>query len=380
MANSGLAGAGRNRQECTHRVKMDPLPTDLPFPCRPVAPVSPTNPPSVAGRPARWAGALALGLVAGWLASCSTPASSPVPGGGAPHHAAAAVTDLSGEVDVAKAEVVIRFRGATLLTYEFPAGQYKSYVRELHTLRGENVLRDAPSDHLHHHGLMFAVQANGVNFWEERPPAGRQVSEAPPVLSFGRDAAGRAAATLQQVLRWQPAGVDDPAGALLRERRTLVLTADPGVEEVGLTWKSEFEVGPGAERVRLHGADYNGLGMRLPAELDHVAVFQNSAGLPYSEAQTYDVRPAAWSAVSGKVEGREVLLALAAHPRNAGTSTFFSMRNVFAYLAATPSVAKAPIEMERGQKVVMRYELVAYPAVQNGKYLADRFAPFLASP
>ena len=34
------------------------------------------------------------------------------------------------------------------------------------------MVRDAPSDHLHHHGLMFAVQVNEVNFWEERGTPG----------------------------------------------------------------------------------------------------------------------------------------------------------------------------------------------------------------
>ncbi len=56
--------------------------------------------------------------------------------------------------------------------YAFATNQFKPYVRELYTLRGENVLRDAPPDHLHHHGLMYAVWVNGINFWEERGAPG----------------------------------------------------------------------------------------------------------------------------------------------------------------------------------------------------------------
>ncbi|MBI4579868.1 MAG: PmoA family protein, partial [Planctomycetes bacterium] len=52
----------------------------------------------------------------------------------------------------------------------------KPYVEQLLTPSGVNVLRDSPSDHKHHHGIMFAVAVDGVNFWEEREPFGRQIS------------------------------------------------------------------------------------------------------------------------------------------------------------------------------------------------------------
>jgi hypothetical protein len=39
-----------------------------------------------------------------------------------------------------------------------------------------NVLRDSPADHKHHHGLMFAVAADGVDFWSENPNCGRQLN------------------------------------------------------------------------------------------------------------------------------------------------------------------------------------------------------------
>ena len=66
------------------------------------------------------------------------------------------------------------FRGRTLLTYAFATNQCKPYVRELRTLAGDEVLREAPADHLHHHGLMYAIGVNGVNFWEERDQPGHE--------------------------------------------------------------------------------------------------------------------------------------------------------------------------------------------------------------
>ena len=67
---------------------------------------------------------------------------------------------------------VVKSGSQTLCAYTFAPEQIKPYVRELAPLGGENVLRDSPFDHKHHHGLMFAIKVNGVNFWEETPGCG----------------------------------------------------------------------------------------------------------------------------------------------------------------------------------------------------------------
>lgn len=46
-----------------------------------------------------------------------------------------------------------RFKGQKLFTYSFATNQFKPYARELLTLRGDDVLRDAPADHLKLSGL-----------------------------------------------------------------------------------------------------------------------------------------------------------------------------------------------------------------------------------
>ena len=151
-----------------------------------------------------------------------------------------------------------------------------------------------------------------------------------------------------------------------------------GSEEVALEWRAAFTGGPAAGRLVLHGPDYHGLGLRLPAEFDHVAEFRNSARLPYSEAQTFDVRPAAWTAAAGRMAGREVQVALASHPGNPGRQSFFSMRNAFAYLAATPEPSREPLSFPGEARFEFRYLLLVQSAHQNSEYLDRRFAPWLA--
>ena len=64
--------------------------------------------------------------------------------------------------------------GVNPVIYRVDGVPFKPYVEKLFTPSGTNILRDAPSDHLHHHGLMFAVRVNGINFWEEKPDSGKQ--------------------------------------------------------------------------------------------------------------------------------------------------------------------------------------------------------------
>ncbi len=61
----------------------------------------------------------------------------------------------------------IRAGDRTLLEYRTAASPMKPYIRELYTPGGVQILRDALPDHKHHHGLMFALGVDGVNFWEE---------------------------------------------------------------------------------------------------------------------------------------------------------------------------------------------------------------------
>ena len=56
-----------------------------------------------------------------------------------------------------------------VLRYRFDDVPFKPYADRFYSPAGRNVLRDAPSDHLHHHGLMFALMVDDVDFWAESP-------------------------------------------------------------------------------------------------------------------------------------------------------------------------------------------------------------------
>jgi hypothetical protein len=291
---------------------------------------------------------------------------------------AAAAPPISIDSKAGMGELEVRYKGRKLLVYAFATNQFKPYVRALYTLRGENVLRDAPPDHLHHHGMMYGVYVNGINFWEERAAAGVQ-KHVELLRDIARiDAYGMPAAHFTEFIHWvaptNKASADTLAAALLTEVRTLTVAIDEKNEEVALRWDSQFQVGPSAGKVKLHGSNYDGLGLRLPESFNHVARFQNSAGLPYVGQNTQTVIPANWTSVSGMMDGREVMLVLFAGPGNARVTThFFTMLDPFAYLSATQGLDKQPLEYSAGDRFSLQYLLTVYSENKPPEFIRQRW-------
>jgi hypothetical protein len=290
--------------------------------------------------------------------------------------------EITASVNPTEGRVEWSYRGRKLLDYAFAANQFKSYVRELRTLGGDNVLRDAPADHLHHHGLMYAIRINGVNFWEEVGECGHERSVKLLAQPVDADAAGHPRARFTQWLHWvahtNRALADTAPVALLIEKRTLTLTVNEADGEVALEWRGDFEAGPGAANLRLHGSDYNGLGLRLPVEFDHAARHLNSENVPYKEATQRDVITARWSAVAGSVGNHDITVAIFARPEvMAGTTRFFTMLDPFCYLSVTQNLDKTPLEYKTGDHFSVRYLVSAWSRHPTAPQLEERHSRWL---
>jgi hypothetical protein len=290
--------------------------------------------------------------------------------------------EISASVDPGKGVIEWNFGARKLLTYVFATNQFKPYVRELYTLTGENVLRDAPADHLHHHGLMYAIRVNGVNFWEERDAPGHERPIKLVEHKTGKSAGGLPQVSFTQLIHWVRGGdqqlADTAPVALLVERRTLTLTVDEARNEVALRWQAEFEPGTAIERVTLTGSEYNGLGLRLPEAWDLVARHSNSEQAAYPAEKRTHVTPARWAAVSHRSHERPVTVALFGHPSNHGATRFFSMVKPFTYLAATQDLFTVPLEYERGQTFRVDHLVLVLPGEPSATDLEKRYARWLA--
>jgi hypothetical protein len=271
----------------------------------------------------------------------------------------------------------LRYQGRRILVYAFATNQFKPYVRELYTLAGDNVLLDSPPDHAHHHGLMYAIRVNGVNFWEEREAPGweRPVQLLGPQISRSSD--GLPQASFTQFIHWvadpDRAVADSASIALMVERRTLTVTVNEKTSEVALGWHADFELGRSVSKVTLAGANYHGLGLRLPPPFNKVAQHENSERTPYSNPGG-QVTPARWSSVSHTLGEHDVTLAIFGRPSaGRGLPFFFTMVQPFTYLSVTQGLDKTTVDYAQGEKFSLEYLLVVYAGRKNGEFLDQRY-------
>lgn len=269
-------------------------------------------------------------------------------------------------ITVEEAIVSIHADESVLLSYRYGSVAFKPYVRHLFSPCGVNVLRDAPADHLHHHGLMFAVKVDGVSFWEERQAAGRQAHRSLADMRVDKsDNVSRASFT--ERIDW----LNPPSQeVLLKEERTIGVCRMKDLEVTLLTWQSKFQLPSGKEYATLTGAHYHGLGMRFLKSMDADGQFRNAAGKT-GEVVRGDERlvRSIWCAYTANANGKPVTVAMFDHPENPRhPAAWFTMAKPFAYLSATLNLHKEPLRVDRCRPLVLRYAV----ALWDGQVEADK--------
>ncbi len=242
-----------------------------------------------------------------------------------------------------------------LLRYKYEGTPFKPYVQEFYTPAGINILRDAPHDHLHHHGLMLAYSVEGINFWEELAASGRQQHLEFGKCEIGRDAQDPIAAISEKIDWVNPAAKE----VLLCEQRTLTVEISPEVKATLITWTSTFTLPPGKSQAVIGGAHYNGLGMRFLESMDRdeTKEFFTAEGKEGTifRGEERLVR-SGWCAFSSQAEGKPVTITMLAFPENARhPATWFTMQKPFAYLSATLAVHEEPLVLRGEETLTLHY-------------------------
>jgi hypothetical protein len=252
------------------------------------------------------------------------------------------------QVQVDAKEITLKNGERTVLQYRYTGVPFKPYVRALYSPAGLNVLQDAPADHLHHHGLMFAVGVDDVHFWAEDSNAGTQM-HTNTAVDVRDDAAAFSA-----LLPWH---IDSKV--LVREyRRITVARTPPGLAANLITWWTSLT--PDSEAT-LTGSHYYGLGMRFAASMDRTGTFTNAAGADGEifRGEERLVR-ANWCAYTADVDGKPVTVAMFDHPQNIRPATWFTMKSPFAYLSATLRYHEQPLKLERGKTLDLYYGIAVW--------------------
>jgi hypothetical protein len=268
--------------------------------------------------------------------------------------------------------VLIQLGDQPLLEYQAAPKPRKPYVKQWFSPGGVGVLRDAPADHLHHHGVMFAVAVDGVDFWAENAKCGWQKGRPIAAVSTSSSAA-QATARFTQPVDWL-----DPAGekTLLKEQRTIEAHRLPDVPATLVSWRSELAAPAGKDSVTLSGSPYFGLGARFVASMDTGGQFVHAEGKTGVEA-TNNAR-SAWCAYWAVADGKPVTVAMFDDQANARhPATWFTMEK-FAYLSATLHLNQQPATIQAGKPLVLRYGLALWDGKADKAQIEQAYRRWLA--
>ncbi|MBI5693098.1 MAG: PmoA family protein [Verrucomicrobia bacterium] len=256
--------------------------------------------------------------------------------------------------------------GRPAIEYQSAANPHKPYVAQLYSPAGAGVLLDAPKDHLHHHGLMFALGVDGLTFWAEANKFGRQVPRA----------TNRSGGRLEQVLDWQ---LPDQRTVLV-EDRAVIVHPETGASATLVTWRSRLRVAAGQPAVNLTGSHYYGLGLRFVREMDaHGKFFLGGGAEGESVRGTERLTPAAWCAYTATLRGQPVTVAVFSHPENLRPPPrMFTMCTPFSYLGATLNLWKEPYRLEPGRTLDLRYGVAVWDAVPDSATVEALFQRWVA--
>lgn len=254
-----------------------------------------------------------------------------------------------------------------LVHYQVGGVPFKPYVKQLYSPGGVNVLRDAPHDHLHHHALMFAIGAGGVDFWAETAGCGKQLSGQ---YHGGKGGVrnGHEAVMIAQGLEWV-SGKDEKV--LKEDRHLRVDRGDDGGATL-LTWRSVLEPAEGKAEVKLTGSHYFGLGCRFVESMDKGGRWI----YPEKKSEAVVVRGderlvrATWCGYTAKVDGKDVTVAMFDDPGNARSpATWFTMAQPFSYISATLNLWKEPMVLQGGERLDLRYGIAVWDGQVDGSVI-----------
>lgn len=148
---------------------------------------------------------------------------------------------------------------------------YKPFIHPLKTPLGRCVTLASPHDHKHHKGLMYALRARDVNFWEEWSTQNRESVGVINHLAFADVVANGTRVGFLEQLQWC---AEDGSMASFEERRSIHLRIDTRGSYIWC-WRTRLTALRDMELIHSQWANkhpdgrctnYHGLGIRLIRE------------------------------------------------------------------------------------------------------------------
>jgi len=256
--------------------------------------------------------------------------------------------------------------------YRHGGDLFKPYVAKFFSPSGVNVLRDQIADHPHHHGLMFAVGVDGVDFWAEAKTSGRQVCKFQGTVKEVRGDFTWLA-TRESHIEW--VGPAD-GQVLAMETRKITAYRRGELGATLLTWQTKLAPPEGKPSIKLSGSHYFGLGMRFVQSMDGADDFFTPEGKAAGETVRGNERlvRGKWCAYAAEADGKPVTVAMFDSPGNVRPAWWFIMAKPFAYMSATLNLHREPLVVEAGKPLTLTYGV----AVWDGKVKAEEIEKLYA--
>lgn len=264
--------------------------------------------------------------------------------------------------------ITVSFDGEAALVYPFRSVPAKPYVKVLRTPGGVNILRDAPHDHLHHHGLMFALKINETDFWEENKNFGMQVHKSYTIPVWSDSEIWPYDAVFTESIDW----VTPSKKTTLQEKRRISLRKFDNFSV--LTWSSKLKTPEGVQHVKIGGSHYFGLGMRFVKSMDNNGTFINAAGKAGKIFRGSErLVSAKWCAYQSAVDGKPVTVAMFDHPKNFRPVTWFTMLKPFSYLSATLRYHQKPFVLKAKDELNLTYGVAVWDGKQSKEVIEKAY-------
>jgi hypothetical protein len=267
-------------------------------------------------------------------------------------------------LDVTDTAVDIRDGGNLAGRYHH-ADDFKPHLHPLNTPKGHTLSLVSPHDHKHHKGLMYALKAADVNFWEELPGPfdgliGRQRHDAFVDVVDRGESVG-----FTETLTWLALDGSLPT---FRERRTLACSAAPDRTAYSWTWTTTLEalrdcrlVMSGWSAHRDDGAlvNYHGLGLRFRRDFGCTRgndLRLDGAPTPFAAGMGATPRQATFR---GSIDGTWPVARAGVSITQDQQHALFVLETPFAFMSLGPSNLSA-IDVRKGETLREHYTITVF--------------------
>ncbi|MGC8739482.1 MAG: DUF6807 family protein [Candidatus Hydrogenedens sp.] len=236
--------------------------------------------------------------------------------------------------------------------YRYTKVPFKPYLKRFFTPSGIQILEDAPHDHLHHHGLMFAVAVNDINYWEEIEKSGHQIHQQFSNINVNEKLPIPMSSFVEELV-WKSPGNDAPQLTEIRK-----ISSGYWEQENAniILWETQLKNPSDTNTAKLTGHHYFGLGIRLlTTPLENVEIISPAEdNLENVRGDEY-LRSTPWCAVVVKNETGTFTLLIIDSPESVRyPARWFTMRMPFVYISATRNLWKEPLEISPGDRVLCK--------------------------